>query len=267
MRKFDGELNIPSLLEDLCQINSVFGLSFLVSFFIGCITSVNHNKTLILIYFSWNLSKVLLQIVLFFLWILGKEKFNSQLGDFLEESLQTNYIGSSVDSSGNLLWSRDRVTRAWDIMQTSMKCCGSNSHTQDFGYALKYRRKQNIITQGEKRVIQATVPITCCRPEAKKDMRSDTPKIKYNISKVLECLMTPSESNSYTERNCNKIISKKLKWINLSMLIIGIINFSLCLTNSFVCINLIQKMKEEIEDQHILAKELLDVDKRIDIDW
>jgi len=188
---------------------------FIISF-LGYCGAIKESRVLLTAYGLFIIIIALLQIAAIVLAILYRSDAEDQTQKFFLHTIRKYYTHKSQ---------RDAVTLSWDFMMAEFNCCGVHS-SEDFSQAtefLKYARDE-----GEGQII----PEACC-------MLDDFPKNGQLFTpKDVNCISTPTTSNSYMSRGCydavrDKVLSNLQIVIGVSvgvlaLQILGII-FAFCL--------------------------------------
>ncbi|XP_005990999.1 tetraspanin-4 isoform X1 [Latimeria chalumnae] len=109
----------PSL--SAANLFMVTGSVIMIIGFIGCLGAVTERRCLLLSFFVVLCTTLLLEVIIGFLFLAYKEKFDSYAQDDLKKGLKL------YDTDGNL-----GIKIAWDKVQIEFRCCGVTNYTDWF---------------------------------------------------------------------------------------------------------------------------------------
>jgi len=120
-----------------------------------------------------------------------KKQANEHGRFLLKESLSTSYTGRS---------SRNTMTLSWDLIMSSMGCCGVNNYTD-------FRDARQFVSDARKEGLGRMVPEGCCVLQGDRVLLEPADK---------NCIVSPSTTNSYLNMGCyNKFLHFVSRNLNL----------------------------------------------------
>jgi len=182
--------NMISLPKMPAVITIVIGACIIILAFFGCSGAFFENRC-ILITFALLLSVLILLLtatgVASFIVMKPLEKESVKIGSTLERFIPLYEKRDPKDSTA-----RRGETRAWDMVQSSLKCCGFHDGPQDWA-------------KNEGLDLSKSVPDSCCIKSTKQCGRGQL----------------NAKSEAIFQRPCEPVLTKLLSYLPLAMVIIG----------------------------------------------
>lgn len=172
--------------------------------FLGCCGAIKGFRFLHLLYAIIIGIIILAEIALIVTYIIYQNRFQSELVTKLQESIVKYYIGKPMDNSTN------PISRAWDLVQFNLECCGA-LNKNDYFNATSWNR-----TNPYQPNTTLSVPFTCCPLNAPKNWDV----LPANMSSANACATTGI--NAYSEGCYNRLIDLLEKY-RIYIIVIGIV--------------------------------------------
>jgi len=169
------EFSPTSTLDHSAYILIAIGAFIFIISFLGYCGALQQNRILLTTYGNFLIIIFALQITGIVLTMVYRKQANDQARFLLKQSFSTSYMGRS---------SRNSLTLSWDLVMSTMQCCGVNNYT-DFRDATQFVSAARMEGLGRK------VPDVCCILQEEKATPADN-----------NCIMSPSTSNSYLNTGC-----------------------------------------------------------------
>jgi len=166
-----------STLDQSAYILIAIGAFIFFISFLGYCGSLQESRVLLTTYGVFLIIIFALQIAGIVLTVVYRSQADEHGRFLLKESLSRSYTMGS---------SRNTITLAWDLVMSSMECCGLNNYT-DFTQARLF------VAAARKEGIGRKVPDACCIQEESRSLLHPANK---------DCAVAPSTSNSYAFQGC-----------------------------------------------------------------
>jgi len=194
----------PSFLTHTAFILIAVGAFIFIISFLGYCGALQENKVLLTAYGLFLIIVFALQITGIVLCLVYRHQADSQVRTLLKTSLSSSYT-SQVD--------RNMETLSWDLVMSTMQCCGVNNYTD-------FRDAAQFVDAARKEGVGRTVPEACCILQGDHSLLQPADE---------DCVASPTTTNSYLFKGCyNKllyILSQNLNLIFGSMLAVGATQF------------------------------------------
>eukprot|EP00092_Neocalanus_flemingeri_P034162 GFUD01037150.1.p1 GENE.GFUD01037150.1~~GFUD01037150.1.p1 ORF type:complete len:287 (+),score=63.87 GFUD01037150.1:215-1075(+) len=198
------EFSEPSLLDHTAYILIAIGAFIFIISFLGYCGALQENRVLLTAYGLFLLIIFALQITGIVLSVVYRTQADEQVRVTLKKSISNSYTTKN---------SRDAITLSWDLVMTSMECCGVNNYT-DFSQARKF------VAASREEGVGRKVPEACCILQGDHSLLQPADE---------NCVVSPSTTNSYLFKGCyNKflhLVSENLNLVFGCLVGVGAVQF------------------------------------------